>query len=165
MGRYRGLDAEEGWIQRRLAAIERTLTEQAAARRLVVATSFLQGDVNSTDLPTGFTEYLLSPFFVPAGYTSAIVNVFVSAGTTALGAAADSANVGVQPRINGFGGPALSNGRSGPGALSVNSGFAKKVSVTGGLTVSLYAYSAGTAGLQVGSGNVHLSATAIFVRD
>jgi len=34
MGKYRGLDTEEGWIQRRFTALERGLAELAAARRL-----------------------------------------------------------------------------------------------------------------------------------
>lgn len=38
MGRFRGLDTDEGWIQRKFATIERVLAELASARRMENAT-------------------------------------------------------------------------------------------------------------------------------
>lgn len=166
MGKYRGLDTEPGWIQRRLKDLDRRLDELSAARRLVVATDFKQADLNSVNLTASFATYIPVTVTVPTGYTHAIVQVSVSAGSTVSGdlSAANWGNIGVQPVVAGFGGPALSQGKTGGGAMSINSSMSIKVAVSGSFQIYASAY-ASASGLVAGSGNVHLSATVLFIRE
>ena len=168
MGKWRGLDLEPGWIQRRLTKLERDLAELAAARRLVVATDFKQTDLNSTDLTSAWTNYVVTPVNVPVGYNRAIVQVSASAGSTVSGdlSSANWGNIGVQPAVSGVSGPALSQGRSGGGAMSINSSLSAKITVTPGGVFNVWALAyAQASGLVAGSGNVHLSATVLFIRE
>lgn len=168
MGKYRGLDVEEGWQQRRFAAIERALAEQAPAPRLVIATDFRQADLPNVELTPAWTSYLTQTIQVPLGYTSAIVQLVVSSGTTISGdiSSANNGNIGVQPWVAGFAGAGLSQGKIGGGAVSVMSAMAIRIAVTPGGTFTLWAnaYTNGT-GHVPNSGNVHLSATILFVRE
>jgi hypothetical protein len=163
MGLYRGLDTDEGWIQRRFAKLERDIVEGAAARRLVVATEFAQASQTVT-FTSGFADYLSTNITVPEGYNVAIVQMFASAGTTFSGTGAG--NVGIQAVAGSIGGPAISQGKTGGGPSSVNAGLAAKVPVSFGtpLVVRVGAYANGDPRV-AGSDNVHLSATAIFVRE
>lgn len=167
MGKYRGLDTEPGWIQRRLIKLERDLAELAAARRLVVATDFRQADLDSTNLTSGWASYVTQTIPVPVGYTHAIVQMSVSAGSTVTGdlSASNWGNIGAQPIVAGVAGPALSQGKVGGGAMSIGSSMSVKVAVPGDdFQIWANAY-AQASGLVAGSGNVHLSATVLFIRE
>lgn len=167
MSGFRGLDDDEGWIRREIAKLRRELQEMSAARRLVIATAWAQNDSPDLNLTTGFTRYLDTPVTVPAGYTRAIVQMFASAGVTYDGAS--NGNIGIQARATGsagtVAGPALSNGKTGGGAISVNTGLATRVAVTPGTPLMLhtFAYADGATPVDL-TGNVHLSATVIFTR-
>lgn len=169
MGLYRGLDTDEGWIQRKFAELDQTIAEVSAASRLVVATAASQLNDNSMDLTPVWVDYLTRTFDVPVGYNQAIVTAYVSAGTFFSGTGAG--NVGVSPKIGILAGPALAQGKTGGGAVSVTSAFATRIivdgtfdpSMDGSFDVVLRAYANGDP-QDAGSGNVHLSCTVMFVR-
>lgn len=165
MGKFRGLDGDEGWINRKLADLQRQITEQAGARRLVIATSFVQADLNSTDLPDDAyaTDFLAGPVMVPEGFTFAVVTIFASAGTTFTGTGAG--NVGVRPWAGSVAGPAIATGKTGGGAISVNSTLATRIPVTPGGSFIIKANALANGNPRnAGSGNVHISASILFVR-
>lgn len=111
------------------------------------------------DLASSFTTYGVTNVEVPEGFTHAILHLFASA-TTFSGTG--SGNVGVQPWAAGSAGSAISQGKTGGGAVSVSSTFAVKFAVPGPVQgvsdfdVWLSAYANGNP-RDAGSGNVHMS--------
>lgn len=169
MGKFRGLDGEEGWIQRRFVNIERDLTELAAARRLVTSSAWRQV-ITTTPFPDGnfYTDYNLQNVPVPTGFTFATVNVTVAAQVQCTGSG--SFNIGVQPRVAAGGGTAVINSRTGGGIMSAVGTLAYQTPVIPGSTFaivgSVYFQSYGGVATQVaGQSNTQLSATIIFSRN
>lgn len=125
-----------------------------------IRTWWQQGDLPATTFPDGgWNEYLVAVIPVPLGYSTAIVQLFVSAGGTFT----SSGNVGVQPSVDGAGGPGLSNGIS-SGPCSVNSSMAYSFDVAGRDSFNISAFAIRNGPVTTGSNNVHLSASVIFIR-
>lgn len=163
MGKYRGLDTEQGWIQRRFAALERALDEERAARRLVIATAQVQTDLNSMDLASGFTTYALTHVDVPVGYAYALIQASANVGTSLSGTTAG--NTGCQIVVAGNPGPSMSQGKTGGGAVSAATAMSIKIPVIPGIGFDIWVSAYANGGPSTaGTGNVHLSATVIFTR-
>lgn len=144
MGKFRGLDTDEGWIRRELAGIKRDQTEQAAARRLVVATTNVQGSAPVATLPATWTSYLTQTVTPPAGYLFA--TVLVHAGVTfTTPPAAGTTTVHVRPVVAGAVGPEQTVRLDPTGGSPVWSALAARLALSGPFTLALSAYAEGTA--------------------
>lgn len=133
----------------------------------------LASDVDSTTMPndTTWREYAAQNLTVPAGFTSAIVAMYATTGNTWSGSGGGI--LGVQPAIDFdpagpsalANGPGVTNGTTGAIPCSVSSYFGTTLTgLTGGqvLKFSTLAYSSGAA--SAGAANVHITATALFLR-
>lgn len=124
----------------------------------------VQIDDDSLTLPVDGTwhTYLVTNIPIPDGYTKAQVMVFASAGRTLSGAT--SGNVGAAALSIAQNGPFISNGVNNGGPVSASSYLSSYVSdLSGGLLVGMQAQSTGGT-TAAGSDNIHLSATALFIR-
>lgn len=144
MGKYRGLDTDEGWIRRELAAVKRDLTEQAAARRLVFQSAVAQGSTALAALPATWTSYLPQTVTPPAGYLYA--TVLVRAGVTVTTPPASGiTTVHVRPVVAGTVGPEQAHGIGPAGGSPAWSALCARFALTGPFTLALSAYGEGTA--------------------
>lgn len=168
MGKYRGLDTEEGWIRRELAEIKRELAEQAAARRLGLVSEVRQVDVTPAALTNAYAEYGITAVTPPIGYNVALVQMFAIASASYPNNV--GANIGVQPRAGSVFGNAASNSRPGNAvgggpALAITTGLAAKLIVVGGVPFNLRAAAYTDGAYDAGTANVRFSATIIYTRE
>lgn len=166
MGKYRGLDLEEGWIQRRFVALERALAEASAARRLGLQSEVRQVNLDPVALTDTWVNYGAVAVTPPDGYNVALVQMLATAGVSFGGGG--GGNVGVQPKAGGVSGIGQSQGGGGTGAgagCSITSGLAARLSVEPGVpfTIQTGAYANGP--WLAGTGNVRFSATIIYTRE
>jgi hypothetical protein len=168
MGRFRGLDLEEGWIQRRFNELERALGELRAARKFGLLSEVLQVNLEPVALTTVYTEYGHTDVTPPEGYNVALVQMIATAGVSFPGTAGTGGNVGVQPRAGDVLGVAQSQGGGAPGAgagCSVPGSLAARLSVTPGVPFTLRAAAYANGSWTPGTGNVRFSATIIYTRE
>lgn len=168
MGKYRGLDTEEGWIQRRFTALERSLAEMSAARRLGLVSEVVQVNLDPLALTTGWTDYGATNVTPPDGYNVALVQMIATAGVSFPGTPGTGGNVGVQPKAGIVSGIGQSQGGGGSGAgagCSVPGSLAARLSVTPGVPFTLRAAAYANGGWTPGTGNVRFSATIVYTRE
>lgn len=168
MGKYRGLDTEEGWIRRELTELRRAVAEQAAARRLGLQSEVRQVNVDPAGLTNAYTEFGAVSVTPPSGYNVALVQMIATAGVSVGNNV--GGNIGVQPRAGSVFGIAQSdgwpsNGTGGGAGRSVTIGLAAKLSVTPGVAFSLRAAAYCDAAYNANTGNVRFSATIIYTRE
>lgn len=166
MGKYRGLDTEEGWIVRKLTELDRRLTELSAARRLGLQSEVRQVAVEPASLTGAWTDYGAVDVVPPAGYNVALVQMTATTGVSFDGTG--GGNVGVQPKAGSAVGVGQSQGGGGSGAgagCSVTGSLAARLSVTPGVPFSLRAGAYANGPWVAGSANVRFSATIIYTRE
>jgi hypothetical protein len=168
MGKFRGLDTDEGWIRRELSELRRMVTEQAAARRLGLQSQTVQVSLDPLALTTAYTDYGATNVTPPAGYNVALVQMFATAGVSFPGTAGTGGNVGVQPKAGAVSGIGQSQGGGAPGAgagCSAYASLAARLSVTPGVPFALRAAAYANGSWVAGTGNVRFSATIIWTRE
>lgn len=168
MGKFRGLDEDEGWIRRALADLQRQIAEQAAARRLGLQSDVKQYNLDPATLPASWGDMgNLVSVTPPDGYNVALVQMVATAGASYPDNV--GCNIGVQPRAGGVNGIGQSTSRPsnsvGFPAISITAGGAFKLAVTPGVPFILGANAYATAGYNANTGNVRLSATIIYTRE
>lgn len=168
MGKYRGLDTEEGWVRRELTEIKRALAELAAARRLGLQSEVRQVNLDPLGLTSSWTAYGHTNVTPPDGYNVALVQMLATAGVS--WANNTGGNVGVQPVAGGVAGIGQSDGRAANGigggaGLSVTTSLAARLSVTPGVPFQIYVNAYANDGYTAGTGNARFSATIIYTRE
>jgi hypothetical protein len=168
MGKYRGLDLEEGWIRRELTELKRAIQEQAAARRLGLQSEVRQVNLDPLALTSAWTGYGHTQVTPPDGYNVALVQMLATAGVS--WANNTGGNVGVQPVAGGVAGIGQSDGRAANGigggaGLSVTTSLAARLTVTPGVPFTIYVNAYANDGYTAGTGNARFSATIIYTRE
>jgi hypothetical protein len=167
-GKYRGLDLDEGWQQRRFAALEKELAELRAARKFGLRSEVVQVNIENFNLTNAFTDYGATNVTPPEGYNVALVQMLATAGVSFPGTAGTGGNVGVQPKAGGAAGIGQSQGGGGTGAgagCSVTGSLAARLSVTPGVPFSIRAAAYANGSPTALTGNVRFSATIIYTRE
>lgn len=169
MGKFRGLDDEEGWIQRRFAALDRALQELAAARRLGLQSEVRQFTLDPAAIDTSntWTTIATVPVTPPDGYNVALVQMVATAGVSwPLNV---GGNVSVLPRVGSTTGIGQSQGGAGDNGhgagCSVTGSLAARIAVTPGVPFNLSVLATSTPGWTPNTGNVRFSATILYTRE
>lgn len=168
MGKYRGLDLDEGWVQRRFVELEREIAELRAAKKFSLISEVRQVNVDPAALTNSYIEYGSINVTPPGGYNVALVQMLATAGVS--WANNTGGNVGVQPRAGSVFGIAQADGRAANGigggaGLSVTTSLAARLTVVPGVPFALRAAAYADPGYNANTGNVRFSATIIYTRE
>jgi hypothetical protein len=128
-----------------------------------VTADVVQWDDNSLNVATSWTTYGAANLTVPTGYTRAMVSCFVSAGETFN--TGSGGIISVAAKINSVTGAGISN--QVPSNAACSAGAFLTVDLTGlsaGASIPCRCLATRTGGVASGTGNIHISASAIFLR-